>query len=165
MTGTHNYAGRSLEATASSSEPVGTISAVSDSYGQPTVYGVYVDENGNMIDVSSTSNVTFSGTNSTGYTVSAKILANSTTSQRKVHLWIQFADVNELGYFSIYQAAGSGSVTPGGDTPSGDTPTADSTLDTFIDKITGSASGSVKSTVLANKISAQDTPNTYSYLQ
>ena len=166
MTGTHNYAGGSLEATASSSEPVGTISAVSDSYGQPTVYGVYVDENSNMIDLSSTSNVTFSGTNSTGYTVSAKILANSTTSQRKVHLWIQFADVNELGYFSIYQAAGSGSVTPGGDTPSGgDTPTADSTLDTFIDKITGGASGSVKSTVLANKISAQDTPNTYSYLQ
>jgi len=102
MTGTHNYAAGSLNATASSSEAVGTISAVSDSYGQPTVYGVYVDENGNMIDVSSTSNVTFSGTNSTGYTVSAKILANNTTSQRKVHLWIQFADVNQLGYFSIY---------------------------------------------------------------
>jgi hypothetical protein len=57
-------------------------------------------------------------------------------------------------------------VNPGGDTPSsGETPTADSTLDTFINKITGGASGSVKSTVLANKISAQDTPNTYSYLQ
>ena len=104
MTGMHNYADGSLSAAASSSEAVGTISAVSDSYGQPTVYGVYVDENSNMIDLSSTSNVTFSGSNSTGYTVNAKILANNTASQRKIHLWIQFADVNELGYFSIYQA-------------------------------------------------------------
>lgn len=133
MTGTHNYSGGSLEATAYTSTPVGTISAVSDSYGQPTVYGVYVDENSNMIDVSSTSNVTFSGTNSTGYTVNAKILANSTTSQRKVHLWIQFADVNELGYFSIYQTAGSGEQTS----------TTDADVDEYLNTFKSSALSSV----------------------
>lgn len=148
MTGTHNYAAGGLDATASSSETIGTIAAVSDSYGQPTVYGVYVDENGNMIDLSSTSNVTFSGTNSTGYTVSAKILANNTTSQRKVHLWIQFADANELGYFSIYQAAGSGSVTPGGDTPSGGDTTGDTDVDEYLNTFKAS---SLSSTPLSSE--------------
>jgi hypothetical protein len=153
-----------LPNTADSEEVIGYIeSSLDSSYGTPSIYGVYIDEYGSMLNSVDVVATTESGRS---YNIVGNISANSLTTNKKVHVWVQFSNSNQLGYVSVYQNAGSGSVTPGGDTPSGgETPTADSTLDTFINKITGGASGSVKSTVLANKISAQDTPNTYSYLQ
>jgi hypothetical protein len=163
MHGTHTNADP-LPNTADSEEVIGYIeSSLDSSYGTPSIYGVYIDEYGSMLNSVDVVATTESGRS---YNIVGNISANSLTTNKKVHVWVQFSNSNQLGYVSVYQNAGSGSVTPGGDTPSGgETPTADSTLDTFINKITGGASGSVKSTVLANKISAQDTPNTYSYLQ
>jgi hypothetical protein len=114
MPGVYNGPTAMMSSSAQQSIRVGTIQAsgIGSNYGIPSVYGVYICDNGNMIDVSSTSNVTFSGSNSSGYEVYAKVLGNSDTVYKKVHLWIQFADVNQLGYFSIYQAEGNGEVTP-----------------------------------------------------
>lgn len=153
MSGIYNGPNAMLPSSAQDSVKIGTIQAsgIGSNYGSPSVYGVYICDNGNMIDVSSTSNVVFQGSNSSGYEVYVKVLNNSNTVYKKVHLWIQFADVNELGYFSIYQAEGNG----------GTTPSSDTTLDGFISNITGSKIN----TVLTNVISASNTPNTYNYLQ
>ena len=154
--GIYNNFSNALSSSAYQSVKVGTLSNVS-SYGTPSVYGIYVNpnelevtNNSNLVDNSSISNVTFSPTSS-GYDIYAKILANNTTSKRRVRLWIQFASANQYDYVNIMQLEGSG----------GTTPSSDTTLDGFISNITGSKIN----TVLTNVISASNTPNTYSYLQ
>jgi len=124
MHGTHTNA-NPLANSSGNSQVLGYIEdTVSSSYGTPTIYGVYVNENASML---SSVSVVPSSTSGHSYDIVGNITANSTTSTKKVHVWVQFADVNQLGYVSVYQAAGSGSS---GNTPTGDTD-VDEYLNTF----------------------------------
>lgn len=152
--GYHNNTSDAVSADGTSSIPVGKITNIDSSLSGviPTVWAVYDIEGSNIINKP---NVTLDPDNSE-YIIKAIVNSNSTTSTRKARIFVTFDGGNHYGYVNVYQAAGSGG---------GTTPTEDSTLNTFINNITGGGSNSKISTVLTNVISASNTPNTYSYLQ
>ena len=80
---------------------------------------------------------------------------------------ISLSDIQNLEVSLQSQYAGIMSIISNLETNEGGevTPVEDSTLDTFINNITGGGANSKISTVLTNVISSSNTPNTYSYLQ
>jgi hypothetical protein len=74
--------------TAGTNIKIGYIDPVSDNYGTPTVYGIYVSEYGNMLDFS---NIRFARKSDNSFDIMANITANELNTYKKVHVWIQFS--------------------------------------------------------------------------
>ena len=95
-------------------------------------------------------------------------IASMTNTADNISNNISLSDIQNLEVSLQSQYASIMSIIDNLETDEGSgevTPVDDSTLDTFINNITGGGSNSKISTVLTNVISASDTPNTYSYLQ
>ena len=118
--GYHNNTSDAVSANDTSSIPVGKITNIDSSLSgvTPTVWAVYDIEGSNIINKS---NVTLDPDNSE-YIIKAIVNSNSTTSTRKARIFVTFDGGNHYGYVNVYQAAGSGSVTP----------TANTDMDTYL---------------------------------